>query len=218
MTREEEKRAAAARAAELVRDGMRVGLGTGSTVSYLLTELAERHPRASYVASSPRTEAMARQCGLTLLGDDEWDRLDLTIDGADQVAPDGWLIKGGGGAHAREKILASGAERFVVIVDASKVVARLGAPVPLEIGRFGWGATLWHLGALRRRDAPETPDGGLLFDYLGPVDAPRALAERFSSCPGVLAHGLFAPELVDAVLVGADRQLSFDTLGGPVER
>ncbi len=188
-------------AAALVDDGMVVGLGTGSTVAQLLIALGARAPRARYVATSVATARDAAARGLDVVPFDQFTRLDLAIDGADQVADDFWLIKGGGGAHAREKIAAAAAERFVVIVDSSKTVSRLHPPVPLELSPFGLAATLEHLGSARVRDAAPSPDGGVLADYTGQVEDPASLARRLGATPGVLAHGLFAPELVSEVLV-----------------
>jgi ribose 5-phosphate isomerase A len=199
---EREKRAAAEAAAELVEDGMAVGLGTGSTVAFLLAPLAGRGLDIRCVATSPATERAARELGLQVESFDEFDRLDIAIDGADQVAPDGWLVKGGGGAHFREKIVVAAAERFVVIVDSGKPVDAISPPVPLELASFGLRATLRGLGEAEMRDAPTSPDGGLLADYLGPVGDPAALAARLSATPGVVEHGLFGPELVSDVLVG----------------
>ena len=199
---EREKRAAAEAAAELVEDGMTVGLGTGSTVAYLLPRLAARGLGIRCVVTSPATQRQARQVGLRVEPFDRLDRLDIAIDGADQVAPDGWLVKGGGGAHFREKIVAAAAERFVVIVDSGKPVEALSAPVPLELSRFGLRATLRALGEAELRDAATTPDGGVLADYLGPVGDPAALAAGLEAIPGVVGHGLFPPELVSDVLVG----------------
>ena len=199
---EREKRAAAEAAAELVEDAMTVGLGSGSTVAYLLPRLAVRGLGIRCVATSPATERQAREVGLRLEPFDRLDGLDIAIDGADQVAPDGWLVKGGGGAHFREKIVAAAAERFVVIVDSGKPVETISAPVPLELSRFGLRATLRALGEAGLRDAPTTPDGGVLADYLGTVVDPAALAARLEATPGVMGHGLFPPELVSDVLVG----------------
>ncbi|MGH3262241.1 MAG: ribose-5-phosphate isomerase A, partial [Trebonia sp.] len=140
------------------------------------------------------------------------DRFDLTIDGADQVAPDGWLVKGGGGAHTREKIVAGAADRFVVIVDSSKPVATLRSPVPLELMAFGLRATMRHVGQAAVRDVPLSPDGGVIADYHGPVDDPAALAARLSSTPGVVAHGLFPPRMVAMVLVGRGESAEHMTL------
>ena len=118
------------------------------------------------------------------------------------MTPDGWLVKGGGGAHFREKIVAAAAARFVVIVDSGKPVEELSPPVPLELSSFGLRATLRALGEAELRDAPPSPDGGVLADYVGPVGDPAALAARLSATPGVVDHGLFGPELVSDVLVG----------------
>ncbi len=100
------------------------------------------------------------------------DRFDLAIDGADQIAPDGWLVKGGGGAHTREKVVAAAADRFVVIADSSKPVPGLHAPIPLELLAFGLEATLRHLGTVTLRDVPRSPDGGVIADYTGLVGDP----------------------------------------------
>jgi ribose 5-phosphate isomerase A len=199
---EREKRAAAEAAALLVEDGMTVGLGTGSTVAHLLAPLAARGLAIRCVATSPATGSAARDLGLEVEPFDGLDRLDIAIDGADQVAPDGWLVKGGGGAHVREKIVAAASERFVVIVDSGKPMERLGPPVPLELSSFGLRATLRALGEAGLRDAPRSPDGGVIADYQAPFDAPEALAARLAATPGVVGHGLFEPELVADVLVG----------------
>ncbi|HXY44530.1 MAG TPA: ribose 5-phosphate isomerase A [Acidimicrobiales bacterium] len=201
---ESEKRLAAEAAAALVEDGMRVGLGTGSTVAYLLPALAARHLNVVCVATSIATETLGLGLGLELEPFDRLDRLDIAIDGADQVAADFWLVKGGGGAHTREKIVAAATDRFVVIVSGDKIVEALAAPVPLELLRFGLRATLRNLsrlGECRLRDAPLTPDGGVLADYFGEVGEPGPLASRLASTPGVLGHGLFPPELVHDVVV-----------------
>jgi ribose 5-phosphate isomerase A len=199
-----EKRLVAEAAAELVRDGMRVGLGTGSTVAFLLDALARRGTRVMYVASSPATERAAHERGPALAPFDGLDALDLAIDGADQVAADLWLVKGGGGAATREKVIAASAERFVVIVDSTKLVATLRPPVPVEILAFGGYATMRRLAPATRREAPASPDGGVIVDYFGEINDPAALAARLSSTARVVEHGLFAPQLVTEVLVGRD--------------
>jgi ribose 5-phosphate isomerase A len=203
---EGEKRAAAEAAAELVEDGMAVGLGTGSTVTHLLPALARRGlSRIRCVATSPATEEQARELGLEVEGFDTLARLDIAIDGADQVAPDGWVIKGGGGAHLREKIVAAAAERFVVIADSGKPVEALAPPVPLELFEFGLAATLNRLagiGDVRRRDAPPSPDGGVIADFYGELDDPAALAARLEADAGVAAHGLFPADLIGDVIIG----------------
>jgi ribose 5-phosphate isomerase A len=198
---EHEKRLAAAAAAELVEDGMAVGLGTGSTVAYLLPVLAARGPALRCIATSLRTEQAARDAGLRVEPFEQLDRLDITIDGADQIGRDGWLVKGGGGAHTREKIAAAAADRFVVVASADKLVDRVAPPVPLELATFGLRATLRTLGAVDLRDAPPSPDGGVIADYVGAFEDPAQLAARLDAVPGVVGHGLFPPALVSDVLV-----------------
>ena len=141
---------------------MAVGLGTGSTVAHLLPALARRGLSGiRCVATSVATESQARELGIPVEDFGELERLDIAIDGADQIAPDGWLIKGGGGAHLREKVVAAAAERFVVIADSSKPVEALSAPVPLELFAFGLRSTLARLGEeVALRDAPRSPDDG----------------------------------------------------------
>jgi ribose 5-phosphate isomerase A len=197
-----EKQVAAEAAAELVEDGMTVGLGTGSTVAFLLPALARRSLDIVCAATSPRTEHAARELGLRIENVASIDRFDITIDGADQVAADGWLVKGGGGAHTREKIVAGAADQFVVIADSSKPVPALHAPVPLELLTFGLRATMRRVDPASLRDIPPSPDGGMIADYHGPVQDPAALAVQLSSTPGVIAHGLFPPQMVATVLIG----------------
>jgi ribose 5-phosphate isomerase A len=204
---ESEKQAVAEAAAALVEDGMRVGLGTGSTVAYLLAALAERRPDVRCIATSPRTEQAARELGLPVEPFEGIDRLDLTIDGADQVDPTGWLVKGGGAAHTREKIAAAASDRFVVVVSSDKLVEAITPPIPLELLTFGVDATLGALGLAELRDVPPSPDGGVIADYLGPVEDPGEVADRLAATPGVVEHGLFPPELVSEVLVGRDGQV-----------
>ena len=203
-----QKRAAALAAAELIEDGMRVGLGTGSTVAYLLPAIAARGCEGlRCVATSPATESAARALGLTVEALDEVGELDIAIDGADQIDERGWLIKGGGGAHTREKIVAAAARRFVVIASANKTVLELEPPVPLELVAFGVQRTLTSLDPARLRGIEPSPDGGLIADYLGPVGAPKELAARLSAAPGVVDHGLFEPELVSLILIAGDSGL-----------
>lgn len=205
MAHETAKRAAAEAAALLAEDGMKLGLGTGTTVAFLLPALAERHLDLVCVATSPATERLARELGLAVSAFEEFDRLDLAIDGADQVDPEGWLVKGGGGAHTREKVVAAAAERFVVIVSEEKLVPRLEPPVPLELLGFGLAATLRELGDVRVREgAAPSPDGGLIADWFGEIGSPRRLAGAFGAQPGVVEHGLFPPELVDNVIAGGE--------------
>jgi ribose 5-phosphate isomerase A len=203
---DEEKRIAAEAAAELVEDGMTVGLGTGSTVAFLLPAIAARGLNGiRCVATSVATEQQARELGIPVEGFSDLERLDIAIDGTDQVTTDGWLIKGGGGAHLREKIVAAAAERFVVIADSSKPVDALSAPVPLELFAFGLRSTLARLGPeVNLRDFPPSPDGGVIADYRGEIGDPATLAAQLEANPGVAAHGLFPPDMVSAVLVGAN--------------
>jgi len=224
------KRAAAEAAAALVKDGMRVGLGTGSTVSYLLPALASRKLHGlRCVATSPATAEVAQSLGLTVEELDAVGELDIAIDGADQVDPSGWLIKGGGAAQTREKIVAAAARRFVVIASAEKSVTTLRPPVPLEVLRFGARQTLAEVGDARLRrelespgedlagtaGAVESPDGNLIADYLGPVGDPASLAARLSATPGVVEHGLFAPELVSTILIAGESGVEHRSGGKP---
>src|SRR6266511_4145636 len=140
---------------------MTVGLGTGSTVAHLLPALAQRKLSIRCVATSPATDGAARDLGLAVEEFESLDRLDITIDGADQIAPDGWLVKGGGGAHTREKIVAAAADQFVVIADSSKPVPALHAPVPLELLSFGLRATMRRVSPASLRDVPMSPAGGV---------------------------------------------------------
>lgn len=199
---ETEKREAAEAAAELAEDGMRIGLGTGTTVARLLPVLARRNLRIRCVATSPETERRAVALGLAVERFADLDRLDLAIDGADQIAPDGWLVKGGGGAHTREKVVAAAADVFVVIASSDKAVERLAPPVPFEALAFGIEATLRALAPARLRDTPPSPDGGLIGDTLAAFDDPAAWARALDAIPGVVGHGLFAPSLVSRVIIG----------------
>ena len=202
---EREKRDAARRSALLVDDGMRIGLGTGSTVAFMLPALAERGLDLRCVATSPETERRAREVGLqveSFEGPESLARLDIAIDGADQVDAAGWVVKGGGAAHTREKRVAASADRFVIIVDSGKLVDRVHGPVPLELMSFGLAATLLDLGSARLRDVPRSPDGGVIADLEGPVEDPAALAARLDAMPGVVAHGLFPPSMVSDVVIG----------------
>ena len=199
------KAAAAAVAAALVEDGMIVGLGSGSTASLAVSILGRRVSdglRIIGIPTSEQTDREARRLGIPLSTLAEHDHIDVTIDGADQVAPDGWLVKGGGGAHVREKIVAAAAERFVVMVDSGKPVEALTPPVPLELSGFGLRATLRALNNAELRDAPPSPDGGVLADYAAPFADPGELAAWLAAMPGVVDHGLFPPEMVSDVLVG----------------
>ncbi|MGD0198507.1 MAG: ribose 5-phosphate isomerase A [Solirubrobacteraceae bacterium] len=204
---EAEKQAAARAAAALVSDGQLVGLGSGSTVAYLFPALAQRGVRVRCVATSPSSERAARAVGLEVEPFEHVRRLDIAIDGADQITAEGWLIKGGGAAHTREKIVAAATDRFIVIAGHEKLVDALRPPVPLELLEFGLDATLEALAPTTLRDVPRSPDGGLIADYHGPIDDPAELAARLSATPGLVDHGLFAPALTSEVLIARGEEI-----------
>jgi len=204
--REAEKRAAAEAAATEVEDGMTVGLGTGTTVALFLPALARRGLDVTCVSTSPETERAALALGMRVVAFDALERLDVAVDGADQIGPDRWLVKGGHGAQTREKVVADAAERFVVIASSDKLVDAIGPPVPLELLGFGLAATLARvrgIGPCQQRAAGPSPDGNVIADYLGPVADPAELSARLAAIPGVVEHGLFPPEMVSKVLVGS---------------
>jgi ribose 5-phosphate isomerase A len=206
-----QKRAAAARAVEFVRPGMRVGLGTGSTAKHFVEFLAERVRAGLDVIAVPTSEGTRRDAerlGVPLTSLDEAPQLDLTVDGADEVAPDLSLIKGGGGALLREKIVAAASARMIVIADGSKWVPVLGRfPLPVEVVPFGLGATRRAVEAaaaaagcpgpalLRRNEDGHAfvTDGGhwILDAALERIADPKSLADRLDGIAGVVEHGLF---------------------------
>ncbi|MFN3526383.1 MAG: ribose-5-phosphate isomerase RpiA [Paracoccus sp. (in: a-proteobacteria)] len=206
------KLAAARAAVALVEDGMRLGLGTGSTASVMVRVLAARVAaeglRLRCAATSKATAELAESLGLRIETLDQIGWLDLTIDGADEVDGQLHLIKGGGAAHLREKVVAAASERMVVIADPGKVVETLGAfPLPVEVLEFGFETTRklirraldgLDLGGrevlqrLRGSDPVVTDEGNLILDlHLGEIPDPVALARALSSIPGVVEHGLF---------------------------
>jgi ribose 5-phosphate isomerase A len=224
MNADAQKRAAAARAVEFVHPGMRLGLGTGSTAKHFVELIGER-VRAGLdivaVPTSQATRADAERCGITLTTLDETPELDLAVDGADEIAPDLSLIKGGGGALLREKIVAAASARMIVIADQSKWVDALGRfPLPIEVAPFGLGATqraIKKVIAAMQRPGPLTvrrgkdghafvTDGGhwIIDAALGRIDAPKALAHALSGIPGVMEHGLFIDLAQIAILAGPD--------------
>ena len=207
MNADEAKRQAGRRAADYVEDGMRVGLGTGSTVHHTIVALGERKPDIICVATSERSRELAEGLGLRVVPPDRVGALDLAIDGADEVDPRLNLIKGGGGAHTREKIVAQMAARFIVVVDESKLVEQLGAfGVPLEVLPFApemAAARVRELGAteVTRRTEP-SDNGNLLMDAaFPPIEDPAALAARLQEIPGLVEHGLFLSDCVERVIV-----------------
>jgi ribose 5-phosphate isomerase A len=170
-------------------------------VAHLLTALADRGLSVRCTSTSPRTEEVARSLGLEVTTLDELGQLDIAIDGADEVVPSGWLIKGGGAAHTREKIVAAAADRFVVMVDSTKTVDAFTWPVPVELLEFGLTATIRHLGDVRLRDVPRSPDGGVIADWHGDVSDPAAAAELLANVPGLVEHGLFPSSMVSDVVI-----------------
>jgi ribose 5-phosphate isomerase A len=221
---EAQKRAAAARAVEFVRPGMRLGLGTGSTAKHFVELLAERVAQGLGVVAVPTSEAtraLAQRLGITLTTLDETPALDLTVDGADEIAPDLTLIKGGGGALLREKIVAAASATMVVIADQSKWVQRLGRfALPIEIAPFGATTTARAVEAAAAaagcpgpavlRKTPDghafVTDGGhwLLDAQLRHIADPPALAARLAGVPGVMEHGLFIGLAQTAIVAGPD--------------
>ncbi|WP_043879282.1 ribose-5-phosphate isomerase RpiA [Azorhizobium caulinodans] len=221
---EELKRAAAAKALEYVTDGMRLGLGTGSTAKHFVALLAERVAaglKVTGVPTSEQTKAQALSLGVPLATLDELPELDLCIDGADEIGPELALIKGGGGALLREKIVASAAREMIVIADETKTVATLGRfPLPIEVVTFGVEAIKLRLkgaiatagcdGELKLRHKADgkpfiTDQGNVIVDaHLGRIPDPRALARALEEVAGVVEHGLFLGLARRAVLAGAN--------------
>ena len=228
MDAETYKREAAAAALDFVQPGMRLGLGTGSTARPFVELLGGRVRAGLDVIAVPTSEAtrmQAEQCGIPLTTLDETPELDLTVDGADEIAPDLTLIKGGGGALLREKIVASASARMIVIADESKWVAMLGRfPLPIEVIPFGLGATRRAIEkafaecgvsgqmAVRKAKGGDkdghvfVTDGGhwILDAQLGRIVDPPGLAKALSSIPGVVEHGLFIGLASSAVLAGGE--------------
>lgn len=224
MNPDAQKRAAAARAADFVRPGMRLGLGTGSTAKYFVELIGERVRAGLDILAVPTSEATfaeAKRCGIALTTLDETPELDLTVDGADEVGPGLCLLKGGGGALLREKIVALASARMIVIADQSKLVTKLGRfPLPIEVVSFGLAATQRALekaiGAiqkpgplvLRQRKDGEifVTDGGhwILDAALARIDDPVTLAHAISGVPGVVEHGLFIGLAHMAIIGGSE--------------
>ena len=214
---------AAAEALTYVEDGMRLGIGTGSTAEEFVRLLAAKVKDGLNVIGVPtseRTAALCRELGVSLTTLDETAELDLTIDGADEVDPQLTLVKGGGGALLREKIVAAASKRMIVIADESKLVQVLGAfPLPIEVNRFGLAATKLAIErataaldlagpiTLRMTGAePFVTDGGhLILDAsFGRIPDTRALSDALHAIPGVVEHGLFLDLARVAILAGAD--------------
>src|SRR3972149_1899383 len=224
MNVESLKRAAAARAVELVRPGMRGGLGPGSAARHFIELVAERVRHGLDIVGVPTSESTrlaAEALGIPLTTLDEIPDLDLTVDGADEIAPDLSLIKGGGGALLREKIVAAASARMIVIADQSKWVGALGGyPLPIEVTPFGFAATrravekaiasIGRPGLLNLRQGKDglafVTDGGhwIIDAVLGRIDDPEAMAHALSAVPGVMEHGLFIGLAQMAIIGGSD--------------
>ena len=226
------KRQAAAMALEEIRPGMRVGLGTGSTARHLVDLLGARVASGLDVLCVPTSEvtaAQARSLNIPLTDLETIDRLDLTIDGADEIGPHLALIKGAGGALLREKIVAAASDRMVVIADASKRVRVLGRfPLPIEVNRFGLAATRRAIEAIMvtrqaegglvqragKDGKPFVTDGGnyILDASFGRISTPKALAAALLEVPGVVQHGLFLGICDRAYIAGDDGVKSYDAI------
>ena len=210
MDQDAQKRAAAAAAVAYVTPGTTVGVGTGSTAAYFIAELAARRGLvAAAVASSEASAAALRAAGIPVVGLDAAASLPLYVDGADEVDPERRLIKGAGGALAREKVVASAAEVFVCIVDETKLAHRLGGvPVPVEVLPASAAAVAARLFALGGTPASRTgfvTDGGnVILDVAGlDLSDPERLEFTIDAIPGVVENGIFARRRADVVLVGA---------------
>lgn len=205
--RAQAKALAGRRAAGYVTDGMRVGLGTGSTVHFTIVALGERRPDIVCAATSERTRALAADLGLRVVPPDDLLELDIAIDGADEVDARFNLIKGGGGAHVREKIIAAMARRFIVVVDEAKLVDTLGAfPLPLEVLPFAPAVAAAQVRALGARAvttrAGHSDNGNLLMDAaFERIPDPAPLAAQLAAIPGLVEHGLFLAPMVERVVV-----------------
>ncbi|WP_350333710.1 ribose-5-phosphate isomerase RpiA [Coralliovum pocilloporae] len=218
------KRRSAEAAADHVKSGMKLGIGTGSTAEQFVRVLAEKISDGLEIIGVPtseRTAALCRELGVPLTTLDETPHLDLTVDGADEIGPDLALVKGGGGALLREKIVAAASDEMIVIADETKIVGTLGTfPLPIEVMPFGLGATelairsaAGNIGltgtlALRQDAAGQNfmTDGGhfILDASFGRIPDPEALALELSAIPGVVEHGLFIDLARLAVVAGAD--------------
>ncbi|MGV8855278.1 MAG: ribose-5-phosphate isomerase RpiA [Devosia sp.] len=224
MMNDELKRQAAAMALTQVKPGMRLGLGTGSTARHFVDLLGVQVAAGFACICVPTSEATARQAAalnIPLSDLDTLDRLDITIDGADEIDPQLNLIKGAGGALLREKIVAAASDLMIVIADDSKLVDALGQfPLPIEVNRFGLGATRRAValvcaahdcaGALRLRqtsdgDSYVTDGGHLILDaFFGRISQPEALSTDLLNIAGVVQHGLFLKMCKKAYVAGAD--------------
>lgn len=205
MANDQEKEAAARASLDYVKDGQVVGLGTGSTAAYFIKLLGEKVKnglRIRGIPTSVRSGELARSLGIPVITLDDCQEIDVTVDGADEVDPELRLIKGGGGAALREKIVASATKQLVIVADASKRVQRLGKfPLPVEVIRFAQALVAKRIAALGaavqlRRNADGTPyftdeNNHILDCRFGEIRDPANLARELSEMPGVVEHGLF---------------------------
>jgi ribose 5-phosphate isomerase A len=214
------KQLAGEQAADLVESGMVVGLGTGSTAIFATRRIAERLRTGDLkditaIATSRATDVAARELGIPMLTDDIPSAVDITIDGADEVDPSLDLIKGGGGALLREKIVAQASRREVIVVDQSKLSPRIGThwALPVEVMEFGWRSQARFLEALGAAIVPRMIDGGLfrtdqgnmiLDSRFGPIADPPALAVVLGARAGIVEHGLFIGIANDLIIAGTD--------------
>ncbi|MFP4143098.1 MAG: ribose-5-phosphate isomerase RpiA [Thermoplasmata archaeon] len=214
-----EKRNAGWRAAEYVEDGMTVGLGTGSTAKYAIEKISERIEEEGLeivgIPTSIQTKKRAEEAGIEIVELDKADKIDLTIDGADEVDPDKNLIKGGGGALLREKIVAHNSQKYIVVVDPSKMVDALGKTfdLPVEILSLWQDAIAEQVEALgcdaeirqRSNDIYETDNGNNILDCdFGVIDEPEKLTQKLNSVPGVIENGLFLGTS-DIIIIGNEK-------------
>jgi len=204
---EDPKELAGRHAATYVESGMRVGLGTGSTVHHTIVALGEQKLDLTCVATSERTRQLAESLGLRVVAPDQAPELDVAIDGADEVDPRLNLVKGGGGAHTREKIVASMAARFIVVVDEGKLVRTLGAfGLPLEVLAFAPEVACRRVRALGAKTIEPRGESDnrnvLLRADFGRILDPAALARALEAIPGLVEHGLFLRDMVERVVVG----------------
>lgn len=216
MTEDEQKLAAATAAVDHIKDGMVVGLGTGSTAAKMVDLVGEKVANGLHIVAVPTSEATAKQArdlGIKVVGLDDVDIIDLTIDGTDEVDPQMRLIKGGGGAHLREKIVASLSDKMIIIAENKKMVDVLGAfKLPVEVIPFAAEALLPRMEALGcnpeiRMNGNEkflTDENNIIIDCaFESIDDPEELALTISTMPGVVEHGLFIG-FADLVLIGSD--------------
>jgi ribose 5-phosphate isomerase A len=210
MDVEAQRRAAGERAAAFVQDGMVIGFGTGRGATAALEALAARKLRVRGVPTSQKTVEVCRRLGLQVISLDDHPQLDLVIDGADEVDPEVQLLKGGGGAHVREKLVALSSRRRIIVVEEAKLVPRLGSTrgVPIEVVAFGWTGTLARIAAVlpgaTRRAGPLSDNGGIIVDAPLPAAADlRATDRALKGIAGVVDHGLFLDFAPTVVVAGA---------------